>query len=90
MTPNTVPSTRLDTRWRKYRGKVFIARGDNAFELSEVAAFIYKSIDGSRTIRQLGEGLAAEYDIAVEDAVSDIEELLTDLVAADVIDIRDV
>lgn len=88
MTPDTVPSPRLDTRWRNYRGKVFVARGEHAFELSEVAAFIYKSIDGQRSIRQIGEKLAAEYDIPVDDAVSDIAELLTDLVAADVIDIK--
>ncbi|RKR91081.1 pyrroloquinoline quinone biosynthesis protein D [Micromonospora pisi] len=88
MTPDTVPSLKLDTRWRSFRGKVFIARGDQAFELSEVAAFVYKRIDGNRSIRQIGEELAGEYDIPVDEAVSDIVELLTDLASAGVIDVK--
>jgi hypothetical protein len=61
---------------RRFRGALIIARRDDGLELDAVAEFIFKRVDGETTVRDIGEQLAAEYDIPVDEAVSDSLELL--------------
>ncbi|MEU7058738.1 PqqD family protein [Streptomyces sp. NPDC046197] len=83
--PDVVPVRSLDARVRKFRGKLFVANASLAFELDEVAEFIFKQVDGVATVRQIGEKVAAQYDISVDEAVADCAEFLTELAASDMV-----
>jgi pyrroloquinoline quinone biosynthesis protein D len=72
-----VPSRGADVRTRRYRGRLFIANTEQAYELNEAAEFVFRLVDGSTTVREIGVRLAAHYRYAVEDAVSDTVELIS-------------
>ncbi|WP_369173401.1 PqqD family protein [Streptomyces sp. R28] len=79
--PDFVPRRKLEARVRKFRGKLFVANASLAFELDEVAEFIFKQVNGTATVQQIGEKVAGEYDISSDEAVADSLELLTELAA---------
>lgn len=85
--PDTVPSRSLRARVRKFRGKVFVASGDHAFELEDAAAFLFGQIDGSTSIAEIGLRLAAEYDVSSEEALADTAELFCQLAEHGVVDL---
>lgn len=76
---SSVPVPRLDVRFRNIRGQVLIARGEDALELSEAAAFIFRLVDGVSSIQRIGELVAAEYGIGADEAVTDAAAVLTEL-----------
>jgi hypothetical protein len=82
---DAVPDRRLDTRVRNRRGVLFIARAEHAFELSDAAAFVWRQIDGRRTVRQLAERMAAEYDLDLSTAEQDVGELCAALAGQGII-----
>jgi len=83
-----VPRIRPGMRVRNFRGKLFVASQGQAFELSDTAAFIYRAIDGERTVAEIGRQVAAEYGIPFDTAVEDLVELLTALSKAEVLDLK--
>ncbi|CAM5474472.1 PqqA binding protein [Streptomyces avidinii] len=80
VTRASVPSVRPDIRVRKIRGVLVVAVPEQAFELGETTAFIWKRIDGARSVERIGELLAEEYEIDVDTAVEDTIEVLAELV----------
>nr|WSX51415.1 PqqD family protein [Streptomyces sp. NBC_00974] len=80
VTRESVPVVRPDIRVRKIRGTLVVAVPEQAFELAETTAFIWKRIDGVRSAGRIGELLAEEYEIDVETAVEDTVEVLAELV----------
>jgi pyrroloquinoline quinone biosynthesis protein D len=82
-----VPHRGADVRTRRYRGRLFIANTEQAYELNEAAEFVFRQVDGSTTVRELGARLAAHYRYAVGDAVSDTIELITLFVERHVVEI---
>ena len=72
-----VPYRGTDVRTRRYRGRLFIANTEQAYELNEAAEFVFRQVDGSTTVREMGVRLAAHYNYAVEDAVADTGELIS-------------
>lgn len=52
---------------------------DYVYTLSPVAARVWSLIDGTRSVREIAETISAEYDVSVEQAAADIEELVSDL-----------
>ncbi|PZT77242.1 MULTISPECIES: PqqD family protein [unclassified Streptomyces] len=81
----SVPTRRLDARVRNVRGQMMVAGPTQAFELSETAAFIWKQIDGSNTVAQIGRLLASEYEVDEQTAVEDTAEVIAELAASSVI-----
>ncbi|MGW6685491.1 PqqD family protein [Streptomyces sp. NPDC054961] len=81
LTRESVPTVRPDIRVRKIRGTLVVAVPEQAFELAETAAFLWKRIDGVRSVGRIGELLAEEYEIDVETAVEDTLAVLAELVA---------
>lgn len=73
---DVVPVPRLDVRVRSVHGVMVLTRGEAAVELSDTARFIWRRTDGRRTIRELAELVAAEYDIELETAIVDVTELV--------------
>ncbi|WP_447002329.1 PqqD family protein [Saccharothrix isguenensis] len=85
---DAVPCNRMDVRVRKFKGKVLVAAGEQAFELEDTAAFVYQQVDDTRTVREIGERLAAEYDVELDVALADTAELIAELVRARALDVR--
>ena len=84
--PATVPSRVLNARVRNFRGKTFVAMGEQVFELTETAALAWTSIDGSRTVADIARIVCTEYDVDEETALADVSELLGTLVRAGLIE----
>jgi hypothetical protein len=51
------------------------------YTLNEVGAFVWDLIDGRRSAQAIAEAITAEYDVVLEQAVRDVDELLTTLEA---------
>lgn len=88
VTPEDVPSRRLDTRVRRFGGALVLARGDKAFELTESAAFVFTSINGISTVRALAARLTEEYDIGAAEAMADLVDFLNWLLSEDLLEFQ--
>ncbi|MGW0589555.1 PqqD family protein [Streptosporangium sp. NPDC002607] len=77
---HAVPVLPMTVRMRNLQGKTFVGDGEHVFELSETARFIWRQIDGKRTVLDIGEIVSREYDIPREEAVDDVLEFFTELV----------
>lgn len=78
----SVPCRRLDARVRNYRGVTLVAGPSQALELSETAAFVWRSIDDHRSVADVAALLAQEYDVDADTALADVVDLLADLADA--------
>jgi hypothetical protein len=58
-----------------------VADLDSVYTLNEVGSFIWELLDGQRTGQSIAEMVAAEFDVALDQAVRDVDELLTALEA---------
>lgn len=67
--------------WRELDGEIVIISPNNSVlhELNETASFVWKQLDGRRSGAEIATSLAAEYDVKLEDALSDIETLVEEL-----------
>jgi hypothetical protein len=58
-----------------------VADLDAIYTLNEVGSFIWHLIDGRRSAQAIAEAVSAEYDVTLEQAARDVDELLTALEA---------
>ena len=67
--------------WREIDGEIVIVSPNDSVlhELNETGSFVWKQLDGRRPAAEIAAGLAAEYDVRLEDALRDIETLLGEL-----------
>jgi Coenzyme PQQ synthesis protein D (PqqD) len=87
---HTVPIRRLDIRVRPRRDVILVANHRlETLELEEVAALLFRAVDGRRTIGDLARLLVAEFDIDLATAVDDVAELMADLAARALIEHAD-
>lgn len=56
-----------------------VAALDAIYTLNEVGSFIWHLIDGRRSAQAIAEAVCAEYDVTLERAALDVDELLTAL-----------
>jgi hypothetical protein len=47
--------------------------------LNEVGGFIWSNVDGEKTVRQISELLAEEYEVGIPEAEEDVQTFLSDL-----------
>ncbi len=59
---------------------------DAIYNLSEVASFIWARIDGQATLRQIVQGVCAEFDVAPETAESDALQFIAELERAGLVE----
>jgi len=85
--PAAVPQWRLDAQVRAMRGKMLVAGPEEIRELDEIATFIWRQIDGVRTVEQIACIVSDEYDVAAGTALADVAELLAELAGCRVIDL---
>ncbi|MEE8460077.1 MAG: PqqD family protein [Phycisphaerales bacterium] len=48
----------------------------STFHLNGTAAFVWEQCDGRRTTRDIATALSDDYDVAFDDALNDVEELV--------------
>ena len=60
-------------------------KGDMLHTVNAVGAFIWKSIDGSRTVRDISALLCDEYDVSPEKAREDLTVFLGDLAGKELV-----
>jgi coenzyme PQQ synthesis protein D (PqqD) len=58
-----------------------VADLDAIYTLNDVGSFIWHLIDGRRSAQAIAEAVSAEYDVTLERAALDVDELLTVLEA---------
>jgi hypothetical protein len=56
-----------------------VANLDSIYTLNETASYLWRRLDGSHTVRELGQALAAAFDVSPDDAAADVGRLLEDL-----------
>ncbi|MEU0335438.1 PqqD family protein [Streptomyces sp. NPDC006193] len=54
-------------------------------ELSDTAAFIFRQIDGVRTLEEISTVVASHYDAELEEVQEDVRDLLTELLVNEVV-----
>jgi len=74
--PEKIPARTQHARMRNFRGKTFLAVDNQALELTEIAAFIWKCIDGTKAVSAIAQVLATEYEVDASTALTDVAELL--------------
>jgi hypothetical protein len=79
LTEEAVVAPAVGVRVRNFRGRILLARIDQVAQLEEVGSFIWRQLDGVRTVGQVGDVVAQEYDVAPGEARADALELLADL-----------
>jgi len=80
-----VPERSLSARVRNTRGKLLVAQGPNSVELDEVGIFVFKSIDGKATLRDIATRISAEYDVGYEQALADTAEFIAELAGMEIV-----
>ncbi|MFF4413745.1 PqqD family protein [Streptosporangium sp. NPDC001559] len=88
LSPEAVPVPRLDVRVRNVGGTLTVAWGESVFELSETAGFLWKRVDGRRSLRELALLLAGEYAVDAETALLDTAETMTALADGGLVRLR--
>ncbi|MER5473900.1 PqqD family protein [Streptomyces sp. NPDC002935] len=75
-----VPRHNLEVRIRSSQGAILLARYDQAYELPEVAAFIWRRIDGTAPVTDIAGAVSERYGIDGPTALSDTVDMLAWLV----------
>lgn len=77
--PDLIVVPRLDLRIRNSGGTYLLGWRDLFIEMADVAAFVWRQVDGTRTISEIASLVAAEYEIDVREAAQDVGAVLTGL-----------
>lgn len=76
------PQAAYDVRVGVVAGRTVLVRGNQAFEVNDVGAFLWDRFSGEASVDELVGAVAAEYEISVEDARSDVGEFTAALAEA--------
>lgn len=89
--PDTVLARSDALTWRVLDGEaVILAPAAGVLHrLNGTGTRAWEMLDGRRTLAEIGEGLAAEFDIAADAAVHEVRGLAADLLAAALAELRD-
>ena len=56
-----------------------VAGLESVYTLNEVGSFVWQLIDGRSTAQAIAEAVGAEYDVTLDQAARDVDELLSTL-----------
>ena len=59
--------------------------GTATHALEAIGAFVWRHLDGQRSLRQVAEAIVAEYDVTFDAAAKDLCEFASQLVAAELV-----
>lgn len=85
---DSVPVAPLHVRMRKFQGKMFVGGYEHVLELSDTATFIWRKVDGVRTVGEISQLVAREYEIPAEVAQADVLALFSELEQGEVLTIK--
>jgi hypothetical protein len=78
MSENVIRNPRL--AWREVDGEMIIISPDGqVHELNETATLVWKNAAGDKGLEEIAGEMAAEYDVTLEQARTDLAELLVSL-----------
>jgi pyrroloquinoline quinone biosynthesis protein D len=80
-----VPCIPLNVRFRRESGRYLAVGYEYTLELSDIAAFIWKQIDGCRSVAAIAQIVSDQYMVDEATALTDARELFDDLAAHDLI-----
>jgi hypothetical protein len=63
-----------------------LANMQQIYTLNDTGDYVWKRFDGQTTLQSIRDGITEEFDIDGDTAWKDLEELVTDLVAAELIE----
>jgi hypothetical protein len=72
---------------RNFRGTLLVASGEHTLELTASAAFVFRCVDGTRSIGEIATCLAETYGVSWDIAVQDVAELVDELARSDIADL---
>ncbi len=76
-----IPSKSDNTAFRMVDNEaviIFLEKQENVV-LNEKGSFIWQEIDGKKSLADIAQGLAGEFEVSHEDALRDSQEFLRDL-----------
>lgn len=59
---NTIPKTVIGTRGRSFGNRFRVIKGPRVWEFNETAALIWRLCDGTRSVAQILDAVAADYE----------------------------
>ncbi|MFD5483314.1 PqqD family protein [Streptomyces hawaiiensis] len=71
-----MPRHSLEVRIRSSEGAILLARYDQAYELPDVAAFIWRRVNGTDRVESIARAVAENYGIDGDTAFTDTAEML--------------
>lgn len=77
----TIPRHVENLPWRAIGDRCVVIhpkRGE-VHELDEVASFLWRAVDGSKSVEQLGSELCESFDVDADQAVGDVREFVARL-----------
>lgn len=80
LTQDTVPRRSAVVRIRKFRGVLLVGGGEHMLELNASAEFMFRKIDGVRSIGDIARLVQDTYGIPWHAALQDVGELVHELV----------
>jgi hypothetical protein len=85
-----VPHPQVGMRVVDGEAVIILADSGNVNVLNPVGTRIWELADGSRSVRQIADALAAEYEVTPEAALQDVAEFLQKLVDAGMLTLQDI
>lgn len=87
VTENSILSHAKVSPWQELEGKVLVLtpQASSVHELNETAAFIWKNIDGIKSLNIIAELMAEEFEIELNQATSDALDLAKELLQKEMI-----
>jgi hypothetical protein len=78
---NERPERNPKLAWREIDGEAVIISPEDSHvhELNETASVIWKNADGNHSVDEIAAAVAADYDVPVHVARSDVQELISAL-----------
>jgi len=61
------------------KGKIYIAKNTDVFELDEVGIFIWEKIDGKNSLEDIVFAVSKKYNQTIENIYSDVKDFINDL-----------
>jgi hypothetical protein len=89
VTKYPVPHPQVGMRVVDGEAVIILADSGNVNVLNPVGTRIWELADGSRSVRQIADALAAEYEVTPEAALQDVAEFLQKLVDAGMLTLQD-
>ena len=88
MDTTLIPVPRPAIKIRNWGGKIILAIGTDALELSESAELLWRTIDPGRSVDDIITRVAESYGLTSHEVAQDVTEWLTEMEASGYLELR--